>query len=129
VKIFFVKITTNEIATKHIFCFSSHKTNKTQQQTHTLTSLRSGMSTYRRVYKAALSPNLAEMIKPKKIEETGKWRSPFLSRRKQADIRKNAILDGTYGQFNTETGCWCLAIVALVYTLFVLFYKEVKCVL
>ncbi len=77
------------------------------------------MSTYRRIYKAALSPNLAEMIKPKKIEETGKWRRPILSRRKQADIRKNAILNGTYGQFNTETGCWCLPALLWLQHLFI----------
>jgi hypothetical protein len=89
----------------------------------------SGMSTYRRVYRAALSPKLAEMIKPKKIEETGKWLRPMLSRRKQADIRKNAVLNGTYGQFNTETGWWCLVIVALVYALSVFFWKRVESVL
>jgi hypothetical protein len=56
------------------------------------------------MYRASLSPKLGDMIKPTKIPETGKWRRPALSRRKQAEIRKAAIVNGTYGQFNTETG-------------------------
>mmetsp|Transcript_26133 Transcript_26133/g.29893 ORF Transcript_26133/g.29893 Transcript_26133/m.29893 type:complete len:144 (+) Transcript_26133:262-693(+) len=33
-----------------------------------------------------------------------RWRKPLVSRRKAADIRKRALVEGTYGSFCSETG-------------------------
>ena len=41
-------------------------------------------------------------MKPQFVNE--KWRSPIVSKRVVAVIRKHAIKDGTYGAFNPETG-------------------------
>ena len=43
-----------------------------------------------------------EALRPQKVND--KWRSPRISRRVAADLRKAAIRNGTYGKFDTETG-------------------------
>ena len=41
-------------------------------------------------------------LRPQKINN--KWRKPLVSPRIAADLRKRAILSGSYGSFNVETG-------------------------
>ena len=43
-----------------------------------------------------------EALRPQKVND--KWRKPKISRRVANDLRKLSIRNGTYGQFNSETG-------------------------
>mmetsp|Transcript_10920 Transcript_10920/g.16356 ORF Transcript_10920/g.16356 Transcript_10920/m.16356 type:complete len:149 (-) Transcript_10920:212-658(-) len=44
----------------------------------------------------------AEALKPQKVND--KWRPPRLSARQQAKIRKTAMVEGTFGEFDSATG-------------------------
>jgi len=46
--------------------------------------------------------NGGEALKPQFVNQ--KWRKPALSARQAARIRKTALIDGTYGSFDKETG-------------------------
>mmetsp|Transcript_10890 Transcript_10890/g.16747 ORF Transcript_10890/g.16747 Transcript_10890/m.16747 type:complete len:136 (+) Transcript_10890:81-488(+) len=39
-----------------------------------------------------------------RISADGKWHKALVSKRKAAGIRKRAVIDGTFGTFNAETG-------------------------
>mmetsp|Transcript_18087 Transcript_18087/g.29264 ORF Transcript_18087/g.29264 Transcript_18087/m.29264 type:complete len:165 (-) Transcript_18087:76-570(-) len=43
-----------------------------------------------------------EALRPQKVNE--KWRAPAISKRVAADLRKQAIRGGTYGQFDSTSG-------------------------
>ena len=43
-----------------------------------------------------------EALRPQRVND--RWRSPMVSKRVAADLRKAAIRSGTYGTFDAETG-------------------------
>mmetsp|Transcript_722 Transcript_722/g.1149 ORF Transcript_722/g.1149 Transcript_722/m.1149 type:complete len:126 (-) Transcript_722:33-410(-) len=44
----------------------------------------------------------AQALRPSLID--GKWVKPLISARRAADLRKQAIIQGTFGKFEAETG-------------------------
>jgi hypothetical protein len=45
---------------------------------------------------------MGEMLKPQKVD--GKWHKPKISARRAANLRKEAILEGSYGSYSAEEG-------------------------
>lgn len=55
--------------------------------------------------RAALRHLCAHGEQALKQQKTGdRWRKALVSKRVAADLRKKALINGTYGAFNTETG-------------------------
>jgi hypothetical protein len=45
-----------------------------------------------------------QALKQQKFGGPGRWRKAMVSKRVAADLRKQAMIDGTYGTFNAQTG-------------------------
>lgn len=62
----------------------------------------------RRIAGAGVLEKLArhgvEALRPR--VEQGRWLRPMVSRRQAADVRKAAVVNGTYGKFSAEGGGW-----------------------
>mmetsp|Transcript_1382 Transcript_1382/g.1842 ORF Transcript_1382/g.1842 Transcript_1382/m.1842 type:complete len:137 (+) Transcript_1382:64-474(+) len=51
-----------------------------------------------------LAEHGASAMQPRIIR--GRWAKPIISRRKAADQRKKAVIEGTFGSFSIEHGGW-----------------------